>query len=62
MKIIKQGIKPDESRKFTCRFCGCIFIAEKNEYSVVPMGYCVIGYKCDCPNCGASCYHSEGDD
>ena len=62
MKIIKQGKKPDTSIKFTCRFCGCVFIAEKGEYSIVPMGYNDVGYECNCPNCGADCFNAGGDD
>lgn len=61
MKIIKQGKKPDRSRKFTCRFCRCVFIAEKSEYSVVPMGYNTTGYECNCPNCGIDCFNEEVD-
>lgn len=31
MEILKQG-NIDKRKKFTCENCGCIFIAEKDEY------------------------------
>lgn len=62
MKIIVQGKKPDLSKDFVCSYCGCVFVAEKGEYSTVQTGYNETGYECNCPCCGTSCYRIERDD
>lgn len=53
MHIIKEGKKPDYSKRFTCDLCGCVFIAEKSEYAIVQIDYNESGYECECPTCGA---------
>lgn len=58
MKIIKQGKSKEELEKilrrtvrFTCHTCGCVFEADKNEYSV-SSGYGFYTVRtCVCPNC-----------
>ena len=37
MRIIKEGNKPDidTERFFECRYCGCMFYANKDEYKWV---------------------------
>lgn len=58
MKIIKQGLPKEEveriakaTKQFTCERCGCIFEADKGEYSVRQCGYNETEYYCICPNC-----------
>ena len=50
MKIIEEGIlKP---RYFTCRICGCEFIAEPGEYDLAATDESVIVYYYTrCPKC-----------
>lgn len=55
MEIIKRGELPEESKKFTCRLCKCVFIAKKGEYGRQNLQYSGIEYTCDCPECGAMC-------
>lgn len=46
MKIIKHGnMMP---RRFTCRFCGCIFVADRSEYSTAASGD---NFYVNCPDC-----------
>ncbi len=60
MRIIKKG-KPrstDGELKFECPDCGCVFVAHKNEYSLIDIAYpsfedCFRA-KCKCPNCNSS--------
>lgn len=59
MKIIKQGLPKEEveriaqaTKQFTCERCGCIFEADKDEYSIRQCGYNETEYYCKCPNCG----------
>ena len=47
MKVIVQGKKPDLSKDFVCSYCGCVFVAEKGEYSTVQTGYNETGYECN---------------
>lgn len=61
MKIIVQGKEPDLSKKFECSYCGCVFVAEKGEYSLVQTDYNSSDYECDCPCCGTNCYNIERD-
>ncbi len=58
MKIIKQGLPKEEveriakaTKQFTCKRCGCIFEADKDEYSIRQCGYNETEYYCICPNC-----------
>lgn len=58
IKIIKLGKKPDTVKRFKCRHCGCVFMADvddyKKEYSLCN-GYYL---KVDCPTCGREVYKS----
>ena len=57
MKIIKRG-DPDKAKgavQFECDRCGCIFKAEKGEWSYAPSIAQQRGeatYVCKCPCCG----------
>lgn len=59
MKIIKAGKKPEYKRRFECRECGCVFIAEKSEYRTVAEEYQCVSYVCKCPCCGERCYGGQ---
>lgn len=62
MKILKQGVRPTYSKEFTCKRCGCVFSAERNEYcasSQMEMMHDNLGsYKCKCPCCGDMVYQN----
>ena len=47
MKILKHGDKA--LRKFTCKFCGCVFVADRNEYITTDSNY----FHATCPDCKA---------
>lgn len=51
MKIIKKG---KTTKKFRCKICGCIFIADKNEYSEKIISEILKShlFTAKCPNCG----------
>lgn len=52
IKIIKPGKKPDTNKRFKCSHCGCIFMADKDDYEEVNSlcnGYYLL---IDCPTCG----------
>ena len=52
IKIIKLGKKPDTTKRFKCRRCGCVFMADVDDCEVA---YSLLnGYylKIDCPCCG----------
>lgn len=58
MEIIKQGNINFEPKKFICDYCGCVFIAEKHEYSYIS-DFSIFGIFsnrltliCKCPCCG----------
>lgn len=58
MKIIKQGKSKEEverivkaTKRFECERCGCVFEADKVEYSIRQCGYNETEYYCKCPNC-----------
>lgn len=58
MNIIKQGKSKEEvermikaTKRFECERCGCIFEANKDEYSCRQCGYNESEYYCICPNC-----------
>jgi hypothetical protein len=59
MKIIKQGLSKEQlaelqkkPKRFECYFCGCIFVADINEYKS-DKDYIYTKYSCICPNCNA---------
>ena len=61
MKIIQQG-NPDyqkQIRRFTCK-CGCVFEAEKGEYSTGSQ-YNETYYYCECPTCKSMVYVGEDE-
>lgn len=52
IKIIKPGKKPETTKRFTCKHCGCVFKADKDDYEEVYSlcnGYYLL---IDCPTCG----------
>lgn len=58
MRILKQGLPKEEveriakaTKQFTCKRCGCIFEADKDEYGIRQCGYNETEYYCICPNC-----------
>lgn len=57
MKIIQEG-HPERVKKATCRFvcydCGCIFEAERNEYTDIYALF--FSAEMSCPCCGIRCY------
>lgn len=48
MKILKHGDKMP--RKFTCKFCGCVFVADRSEYTVAAS---LDNFYTTCPDCNA---------
>lgn len=58
MEIIKHGDheKLLQIMKFNCDNCGCIFKADKNEYSRESAPYNGVLYTCNCPECGDKVY------
>ena len=54
IKIIKPGKKPETTKRFTCKHCGCVLKADKDDYEEVYIlcngDYLLI----DCPTCGRS--------
>ena len=48
MKILKHGYMMP--RRFTCRFCGCIFVADRREYGTSVDG---CNFYVNCPDCNA---------
>ena len=54
IKIIKPGKKPETTKRFTCKHCGCVFKADKGDYEEMYSlnnGYYLL---IDCPTCGRS--------
>lgn len=52
MKILNHGnLKP---RKFTCRYCGCEFVANAKEYNVFESWIYMY-----CPDCDTKTFDSE---
>lgn len=49
MKILKHGNKMQ--RKFTCKFCGCVFVADRSEYTVAAS---LDNFYTTCPDCKAA--------
>ena len=63
MKIIKEG-NPDWNKKlkeFTCHHCGCVFVADHNEY-IVDAWRNTETYTCNCPCCDNKVYLEEQND
>ena len=60
MKILKQGLPKEEvekvTKQFTCKRCGCIFEADKDEYRIRQCDYNETEYYCICPNCGDNAF------
>ena len=58
MEIIKQGdiSKLKQTKKFECRRCGCIFLADDDEYKYSGSQYNESYYQCACPTCNNSVY------
>ena len=52
IKIIKPGKRTETTKRFTCKHCGCVFKADKDDYEEVYIlnnGYYLKIY---CPYCG----------
>lgn len=58
MEIIKQGniSKLKQTKKFECRWCGCIFLADDDEYKYSGSQYNELYYQCACPTCNNLVY------
>ncbi len=57
MKVLLHGRNRDgqwgnRTRRFRCGDCGCLFDADKGEYSIGSQ-YNELIYTCKCPDCGA---------
>ena len=63
MKIIVEGdAAKRQPVRFSCKYCGCVFDADKSEYDIAEesieahyngMQYKLVTlYSCDCPCCG----------
>lgn len=64
MKILREGTIPLKLITFTCRNCGCIFEADKTEYTGITNHMEELesngsGYKCICPTCSNVVYDNE---
>ena len=61
MEIIRQGdlYRLNKIKQFDCPTCGCIFLADKNEYEYSGMQYNKTYWKCKCPTCGNWTYVEE---
>lgn len=61
MEIIKQGNLEltKKIKTFECTNCGCIFKADKDEYSYAGAQYNTAYYKCQCPTCSYTVYVEE---
>ena len=58
MEILKQGdiSKLKQTKKFECRWCGCIFLADDDEYKYSGSQYNESYYQCACPTCNTPVY------
>lgn len=58
MEIIKQGdlSRITHKKQFECMACGCVFLADENEYIIADFSYDRKLYKCDCPCCNNKIY------
>lgn len=52
MKIIKEGRKPDMTKRFECKRCGCIFEADEGEWFNTNKDYNDPRPSANCPFCG----------
>ena len=61
MKIIKEGNlnKLMKVKRFVCKYCDCIFTANKDEYTTDSQ-YNEQYYYCKCPCCSNNAY-ADGD-
>ena len=61
MEIIKQGDLDflKKTKKFNCNSCGCIFMADRNEYEYAGVQYNIQYYKHMCPTCGTWAYAED---
>lgn len=55
IKVIREGERQVYARRFECKTCGCVFLADKSEYAgtwdySTPLVSIV--YVCECPCCG----------
>jgi len=57
MTIIVEGDlnRLNKVKRFSCRECGCVFDADKTEYTAESQ-YNETYYKCTCPTCGNTVY------
>ena len=64
MKIIKAGDirRIDNTRKFTCKRCGCVFEADRSEYHTQSDFRNGHFYVCMCPTCGRDVLTYPEDD
>lgn len=58
MEIIKQGniSKFKQTKKFECPWCGCIFLADNDEYQDCKDVVSQYNYRCICPTCNKPVY------
>ena len=61
MRIIKYGkaVRLGSDRKFECKHCGCIFIANKDEYTARDDFRNGTFYESTCPGCERTAYADE---
>lgn len=61
MKILKHGDMM--LRKFTCKFCECVFVADRSEYKAVSSvdHFCVTCPDCDSMFCGHASLYKDDD-
>lgn len=52
MKIIKKGTIPDQTKRFMCKYCGCVFECDSSEYEYFFDQKDGDFYKAKCPTCG----------
>ena len=66
MKILKQGRKTKKYKRFECKTCGCVFLAERSEYKFEGRYFTMDGYEdrysCPCPNCYDKVYSIAEDE
>lgn len=60
MEILVHGNpeKLNETRKFICSACGCIFKADNTEYKSFRQ-YNEAHYYCECPECSNAAYENK---
>lgn len=61
MRILREGNGElvIRSRKFECDNCGCVFVANKNEYRYIGNQREGDAWRCNCPYCGEVAITSE---